>query len=54
MDVEGRKMNLLLYFRYLFEFMSNDYLDGIVVCLLAFALFGFLLGLTGRRRYIDV
>lgn len=47
-------MNLLLYFEYLFDFMSHDYLTGLVVCLLAFAVLGFICGLTGRRRYINV
>lgn len=47
-------MNLLLYFKYLFEFMSHDYLTGLVVCLLAFAVLGFIFGLTGRRRYMHV
>lgn len=47
-------MNLLPYFKFVFEFMSHDYLTGIVVCLLAFAVLGFICGLTGKRRYINV
>lgn len=47
-------MNLLPYFAFFFDFISNDYLDGVVVCLMAFAAFGFIFSLTGKRRYINV
>ena len=47
-------MNMLSYFLYFFDFISHPYLAGLVVCLLAFAVLGFIMSLTGRRRYIYV
>lgn len=47
-------MNLLLYFEFFLNFLMHDYLDGLYVALIGFAVLGVVFSLTGKRRYIHV
>lgn len=54
MDLGGDQMNLLPYIQFFLEFLRHDYLDGLYVALISFAVMGIVIGITGKRRYINV